>query len=352
MNNNFTPADLRLDGHIHIIGDGSSGSGCWLKLSKTYHKLLARIILSSLDLPHSALRGGLDQLYAAQLVRMVRESSIDAALILAHENVYDDNGGVIKDAGSFYTPNDYVLSLAKQHPDCFIPAVSIHPARADALDELDRCIELGAAMLKLLPNCQNVNCSDRRFTKFWQRLAAAGIPFLAHSGGELSVPVVNASYADPQILALPLECGVNVIAAHCGSRALIFDPNYLPKFLNMIEKYSNLYGDNSGMSTPLRAGHFKHLLSDSTQQRIIHGSDIPIPISAFWSLLRGRVSYAAWRDSRAVSNLVERDALIKRALGFKQQTFSRLVSLLPARIVENLQRSKVRHAASAGAALM
>ena len=350
MDSNLAQTSLRIDAHVHIIGNGSGGTGCWLKLSRAYHKLLAKIILSGFGLPQSALRSGVDRVYVERLAGMARSSSIDAAVILAHENVYDERGRILTGLGSFYTPNEYVLSLAREYPDCFIPAVAIHPARADALDQLEFCIASGAALLKLLPNCQNVNCNDQRFAKFWQRLASAGIPFLAHTGGELSVPVVNAAYADPRTLTLPLECGVNVIAAHCGSRALIFDRSYVRTFLEMLERYSNLYGDNSGMNTPLRAAYFKQLLSAAVQQRIVHGSDLPIPISAFWSLLRGRVTCSDWLASRATDNLIERDALIKDALGFEQQTFSRIAKLLPAAALSAPLRAKQAYSNTASVA--
>ncbi|MBX7138862.1 MAG: amidohydrolase family protein [Oligoflexia bacterium] len=332
-----TLPNLRIDAHVHILGDGSAGSGCWLKLQKPYHKLLARIVLRGLGLPGSALKSGLDALYIDSLVKMVRESSIDAAVILAHENVYDENGKLVPNFGSFYTPNDYVLKLGKLYPDCFIPAVAIHPARPDAMEELERCIESGAAMLKLLPNCQNVNCSDKRFSKFWERLAAAHMPFLAHTGGELSVPVFNAKYASPEVLTLPLECGVNVIAAHCGTPALLWDRNYTETFIQMTKRHPNLYGDNSGMNTPLRSKHFGRLLSEEASERIIHGSDLPIPISATWNLLRGSISAGGWREAQATRNLIERDARIKTALGFEARSFSRILGLLPAGVAERMR---------------
>ena len=58
------------------------------------------------------------------------------------------------------------------------PAVSIHPSRRDAMDELERCLVLGARALKLLPNCHGVDCSDRRHNAFRERMADAGLPFL------------------------------------------------------------------------------------------------------------------------------------------------------------------------------
>ena len=45
-------------------------------------------------------------------------------------------------------------------------------------------------------------------------MAAAGLPFLCHTGGEMTVPVINRSYQDPRILRRPLELGVKVIRKH------------------------------------------------------------------------------------------------------------------------------------------
>src|SRR5262249_60242166 len=102
--------------------------------------------------------------------------------------------------------------LARAHPE-LLPAVSIPPARPDALEELERCLAAGRVMMKCLPNCHNIDCSNPRYRKFWERMAESGLPLLAHTGGEHTVPVVRQEFSDPRILKLPLECGVTVIAA-------------------------------------------------------------------------------------------------------------------------------------------
>jgi len=172
------------------------------------------------------MTGDLDRLYAERLLEQVRGSSLGAVVILAQDLVYGEDGRAVEGAGSFYVPNDYVLELARKHPE-FLPAVSIHPARPDALEELDRCLAAGAVIMKCLPNCQNINCNDRRFTRFWERMAEARLPLLAHTGGEHTLPVVRRDFADPRILILPLECGVTAIAAHCATKSGLFDPQYL-----------------------------------------------------------------------------------------------------------------------------
>src|SRR5262249_42359474 len=153
----------------------------------------------------------LERLYTERLLAQLRTSSLGAAVILPQDLVFDESGRPIEGAGSFFVPNDYVLNMVRKDPE-FLPAVLIHPPRPDALEELERCLNAGAVMMKCLPNCQNINCNDPRFKPFWQRMAEARLPLLAHTGGEHTLPVVTPAYADPRILTLPLECGVNVIA--------------------------------------------------------------------------------------------------------------------------------------------
>src|ERR1700730_10046876 len=214
----------RIDMHVHMVGNGRNGSGGWLRLSG-WHRWLAGFMLRHLGVPASALEGDLETIYSAHLVELVRASSMDAIVLLAHERVHDPDGTPREDLGSMFVPNDVVLELAKSIPE-FLPGVSIHPARRDALDELERCLAEGAVLMKCLPNCQNIDFSDPRYRPFWERMAEARLPLLAHTGGEHTVPVINAGLADPRLLRFPLECGVTVIAAHCGTSSGGFDRDH------------------------------------------------------------------------------------------------------------------------------
>src|SRR5215471_10770448 len=132
----LTAANLKpVDMHVHVVGNGSGGSGCWVRVN-VWHRPLAELMLRSIGLPGDALVRDLEGLYIERLLAQVRNSSLGAAVILAQDLVRDDQGKPIEGAGSFYVPNDYVLKLARQHSE-FLPAVSIHPARPDALEELD-----------------------------------------------------------------------------------------------------------------------------------------------------------------------------------------------------------------------
>ena len=317
---------VRIDMHVHMVGNGVSGSGGWLRL-KGWHRALAGFMLRQLGMPATALEGDLEMIYAEHLVRLVRESSLDAVVLLAHERVHDPDGAPRDDLGSMFVPNDVVLSLARRHPE-FLAGVSIHPARGDAIDELDRCIAQGAVLMKCLPNCQNIDPSDRRYVPFWKRMAAARLPLLAHTGGEHTVPVVNAKLADPRLLRTPLECGVIVIAAHCGTSSGAFDHDYFSDWAAMLRQFPNLYGDVSAMVSLNRCAHLRDCLRDEIEPRILHGSDFPVPVLGHRLWLNRSLDRTTFRGIQQIHNPIERDLQFKKALGFSDQVFTRAGELL------------------------
>jgi hypothetical protein len=316
-----------IDAHVHIVGNGSGGTGCWIRPSFWRWPLQA-LMVRHIGLPLSSLSGDLDRLYVEKLLEWVRGSSLHSIVILAQEEVYDEQGNVLKDRGTAYVPNDYVLELARQHEE-FLPAVSIHPARKDALEELDRCIAAGAIMMKCLPNCHNIDCANRSYTKFWERMAAAGMPLLAHTGGEHTLEVIRPELSDPQTLERPLQCGVTVIAAHCGTKSGLFDPQYFHVFAEMTSRFPNLYGDISAFNVPIRGSVVPRCVQSPLCERMIHGSDYPVPVFGHWAWAQGFVSWRDFRKWEIQPNPLERDYQLKRAMGFPDETFTRISQLLP-----------------------
>jgi hypothetical protein len=316
----------RIDLHVHMVGNGVAGSGGWLRL-KGWHRWLAGFMLRQLGVPASALEGDLESIYADHLAKLVRESSMDAVVLLAHERVHDPDGTPREDLGSMFVPNDVVLGLAQTFPE-FLPGVSIHPARRDALDELDRCLAGGAVLMKCLPNCQNIDCSDRSYRSFWERMAEARLPLLAHTGGEHTVPVINAALVDPKLLRFPLECGVTVIAAHCATSSGGFDRDYFDDWVEMLREFPNLYGDISAMVSLNRCGHLRDCLRAEIAPRVLHGSDFPVPVFGHRLWLQGWIDRAAFRRCQSIANPLDRDWEFKRAIGFSDEIATRPVKLL------------------------
>jgi len=316
----------RYDGHVHLVGNGLSGSGCWLRLDGLWHRALGEVMRRTIGLEAKATARDFDESFVGHLAGLVAASSMDKALLLAQDEVYEDDGRKM-DFGSFYVPNAYLFKVCDRHPE-FVPAVSIHPGRKDALEELERCLAGGARALKLLPNCQNVNCALPQYDEFWRRMAASGLPFLCHTGGEMTVPVISRAYQDPRILRRPLELGVKVIAAHASGNSHFFDPNYFGELVRMMDEFPGLYADTSALNSPIRSGVLKQVKESGRLDRFLHGSDFPVPVGALWVRLRGLISTAQWREAGRIANLIERDAYLKRAIGFDDTHFTRLGEVL------------------------
>ena len=331
MIQNAPGAPRRIDCHVHLVGDGSDGSGCFFCLPSPLKRFLAGRMLKEVGLPSSALRGGLDRAYRESLLRLVEASGLDAAVVLAQDWPYDERGEPLRDRANFFVPNDYLLDVCAASGGRFIPAVSIHPYRADACRELERCVSRGAKVLKLLPNCHNADCNAPRTRDFWKLMADTGTVFLCHTGGEYSVPVLNRAYESPKILRQPLEQGVTCIAAHAaGSSAPLVSRDHTEELVAMFRDYPHLYCDNSGLCTPNRAGTAKRLLRADAASRVLHGSDFPVPVGGIGPWVRGLVPWSAVRAASRDANPLRRDASLKRAMGFGDDTFTRLDGLLRA----------------------
>lgn len=315
-----------IDGHVHLIGTGAGGTGCWIRL-RGAQKALAPVLLASFGLRLTDLqRPDFDELLVARLLGIIREAGLKHVLLLAQEDVYTDAGERVPDRAAFYVPNERVLELARRHPE-FVPAVSIHPARADALDELERCLAGGAAVMKCLPNCQNIDPRLPRYRRFWERMAESGLPLLAHTGGEKALPVVRPDLADPRVLRVPLDLGVTVIAAHCGTTAGYGTRHWFGEFCTMLREHPRLHGDISALALAGKGKFVRGLLAPGVVERLVHGSDLPVPIQVAPMLWEGRIGLRTWWRLRRIRNPLARDIALKRALGFPEETFTRIASL-------------------------
>ena len=159
-------------------------------------------------------------------------------------------------------------------------------------------------------------------------MAEARLPLLAHTGGEHTVPVINAALADPKLLRFPLECGVTVIAAHCATRSGAVDPDYFDDWVAMLGEFPNLYGDISAMVSLNRCAHLRDCLRPGIAERVLHGSDFPVPVLGHRMWLQGWLSWSEFRRRQKIKNPLERDWQFKRALGFPEETRTRVGDLL------------------------
>jgi hypothetical protein len=125
-----------------------------------------------------------------------------------------------------------------------------------------------------------------------------------------------------------LECGVTVIAAHCGTSSGAFDHDYFSDWVAMLRDFPNFYGDISALVSLNRCGHLRDCLRDEIAPRILHGSDFPVPVLGHRLWLQGWLDRPSFRRIQGISNPLERDWRFKEALGFSEDVLTRAAKLI------------------------
>jgi predicted TIM-barrel fold metal-dependent hydrolase len=309
-----------IDCHVHIC---ATTPGHGLMSDRLQKSLAFRFMRWRLGIV------GYDAATERQLERKLAETIdqtnwLDAAVVLAFDAVHDRDGRLDEANTHFYVTNDYVIELANRFPKMLFGA-SVHPYRRDAIQELERCIAAGAVLLKWLPITQGFNPADERCFPFYEALAHHKLPLLSHTGGEKSLPNIDTSVADPRLLEPALKRGVTVIAAHCGTRSVPSEVDYVDAFMTLAHKYEHLYGDTSALCLPTRSYAFDKLLHDDVVcAKLAHGSDWPI------IALPPLMELGVVKSIRAVGerNWMRRDVLIKQQLGFDDAYWRRAAQVL------------------------
>jgi len=247
--------------------------------------------------------------YTENLARHLRGSRyVRRAVLLALDQVYDEQGTPHREMTGFYVSNEDVLAWCREAPELFLFGASIHPHRRDALEVLERCAEQGAVLVKWLPNSQGIDPADRRHLPFYKKLAELGLPLLCHTGFEFALPTIHQAYGNLERLCLALEQNVIVIAAHSGSGGLFINRRTLTRFEQMLRRYPNLYCDTAALALPNRMEALLWWRSHPELfNRLLFATDFPLPIYALpWSLFLPRADYIRFaREHNPFDRMVE-----------------------------------------------
>jgi uncharacterized protein len=313
-----------LDIHIHLFGIGDGRSGCRLSKEIT-EKPTFQLLKKMLRLQERAKT--LDEGYVLALAEQLQASGLRKGVILAQDAVYGPDGKPDWAKTHFYVPNDHLLKVVARYPRWMVPCVSINPDRRDALDELNRCHQQGARILKIHPPTQGVDLADKKHTQFFRRCAELKMLVMVHTGHEHSAPIIDVRLASPLKLQLALDEGCTVIACHCGTGRPQDHPDMLPDFLALARKFKNLWGDTSILGSFGRERDFLRLLADkSILDRLLHGSDFPFPsVPLAFAKTIGAVTALALQS---IPNTLQQDLALKNALGIGRASAERAYRLV------------------------
>lgn len=295
-----------------------------------------RMFLRPLGLtPEFLRRPDVNEMICRKLVDWITTSSIDRAVVLAMDEVYDANGQRDPTRAWWAVENDFVADLAERNRSILFGA-SIHPYRRDALEELHRAAARGACLVKWIPSSQRIRPDDPRCFPFYELLVHYGIPLLVHTGNEHASSSTLNAWNDPELLCDALRRGVTVIAAHCGTRMFLHERSRFAMFRRMALEYERFYGDLAAFGIPTRIRPLRSLWKNpAILAKIVYGSDFPaivLPRWFFFSIGRKGV-----REILRETNPLERPYRLMRALGMPDEVFSRAGQLL--RLPKHLEKA-------------
>lgn len=300
-----------IDVHVHLAALPTAANGCVLS-TKMKRSMLAKLIAYVQGLPLDDAETA-NRLYLRRLREELEGSqAVSGAVLLGMDGVYDASGELDLSHTDFLIANDCVFEACRTDPR-LKPGVSINPRRKDALEEVDRCAEKGAALVKVLPNAQVFDPSEARFKAFYRKLAERGLPLLSHIGYEFSLFGHDQSVGDPDRLVPALEEGVTVIAAHGCSNGAFFYEKHFPMMRDLVKRFPNFYMDLSALTLPNRVGALLKLRrSPELSERLLFGTDYPLPCFAYPALAGAPGGY---RRAAAAGNRFDRQFRVLEALG-------------------------------------
>lgn len=288
------------DVHAHLVGTGDSGSGITVNpdMLSLRHPLqyAQRLFYLNAGCVHEAPAGQVDRAYVERLHNLMAGLAPGAKLLLfAFERFHDRDGRPVPARTSFHVPDAYAARIAREFPQGFEWAASIHPYREDCVAALEAAVAGGARAVKWLPAAMGIDPADPRCNAFYAALARHDLPLITHAGEEKAVHGGDTqAYGNPLRLRRPLEQGVRVVVAHCASLGEDVDTDRakgagkahrVPSFALFSRLMDDpayagrLYADISALTQRNRSEAVLRSLLEREEwhHRLLNGSDYPLP---------------------------------------------------------------------------
>ncbi len=329
---------LRVDMHFHVGLRGDKNPN----LGYVSDRMRAMQPKYDIFLLYAGIKNGLDvdAVFEKRTLEVIDGATrVDRVVCLALDHVYDRQGKARLDLTDFWVSNEYVLQLKKQRPDKIQFGASVHPYRKDFKDQVRRCIDDQAVLLKWLPSAQQFSLADPAVREALVFLATAKdggpLPLLLHVGVEYAVPTTDDrtrpydylswgfwdrfrnfwrrdKWHVPNVtevrrtLDLALDAGAIIIMAHCGlpyfiARANVLEHDDFPIVRDYLRRSAagrvgkgKVYGDLSACATPFRRSYYRKIRK-LPSDHLLFGSDFPTPVFELHAGLD-----EAWKDFKAM----------------------------------------------------
>jgi len=287
------------DTHFHLLGNGlNSGfddlaTGAWLNpdMSSWLSPIQKLQYAFYLDAACILEADKADRLFLENINKTMAQLPDGIRfMLLAFDYQYDNKGNAKPASSTFYIPNEYAARVAKAHKS-FEWIASVHPYRADAIEQLEWCKAHGAKAVKWLPPAMNIDPSSLRCDRYYQKLVELELPLLSHAGDEKAVHSEELQkLSNPLLLRRALDHGVKVIVAHCASLGSNQDlDNKKASYKSNFDLFSRLMNDSNYQTNCLADISAINLINREIKEvkqivenqnwhsRLLYASDYPLP---------------------------------------------------------------------------
>jgi len=201
---------------------------------------------------------------------------------VAEEYASRDILGVVLDwddrsvTGRGWLGNDWLAGLAERFPGVLMGFGSVDPHDPKALQELERCRDLGLKGLKFHPTMQRFDPADERFSPLWTTAERLGMICLFHTGtcgigagtpgaGGTKIRYSHPGFLDSVGADFP---GLTLIAAHFGW------PWFQECLAYALHK-SNVFIELSGWAPKYLPAEVRREIGKRLNRQTLFGSDYP-----------------------------------------------------------------------------
>jgi predicted TIM-barrel fold metal-dependent hydrolase len=181
----------------------------------------------------------------------------------------------LKEPGGYRAANERMAELGAEHPGRLAALARLDPA-AGALEEAERCLDLGAAGLKLHPRGDGFDIADPALDDVFALAGERRLPIMIHAG------VGDPSIGADTLMRARAHPGARLILAHAATG--VFD-----QVVPYVHELPNLFFDTSWWN-PSDLWALFRLVPPS---RILYASDIPFASPAEAIVLTGRIGLEA-----------------------------------------------------------
>jgi uncharacterized protein len=312
----FDENDVIGDYHVHMISRDVNRR--WISRCNPFMRARTMVYLAAARVRYESPT--LEADHVERMVAQVRQFPRPFTIYLyAMDRSYYPDGSVDARHTNIYVDNAAVYEVHRQHPDIFVPVISVHPFRSDAIDQLRLWAGRGVRHVKWLPNSMGINPASPRLDAFYRAMIELDMVLLTHTGDEDALEEIDDELGNPLHLRRPLDMGLKVVALHSASNGDFIDyenPRHFERIpghellLRMLDepRYAGLlFGDTASMvffnhlDEPLEA----LLARPDLHHRFVHGSDYPLSAinMAIWTSALHRDGFIDADERRALNEI-------------------------------------------------